>query len=132
MAFPIFQSVFVALGTQDLARSVGFYQALWQREPVIYDRDRYGEFHLPGMRLALFQPQPSQAPEFCAPTSGAMSLCLTVAAEADLVAAIAQLTTLGYPPPGPIQTSRHGQEVHGYDPDGNRLIFYYRFKVLPI
>jgi hypothetical protein len=50
-----------------------------------------------------------------------MSLCLEVA---NLDQAIARLTHLGYPPPGPILTASHGREIYAYDHDGNRLILH--------
>ncbi|MBD0267928.1 MAG: VOC family protein, partial [Cyanobacteria bacterium Co-bin8] len=42
----------------------------------------------------------------------------------DLEGAIAHLTTLGYPPPGPVMIASHGREIYAYDPDGNRLILH--------
>ncbi|TVQ09259.1 MAG: glyoxalase [Leptolyngbya sp. DLM2.Bin27] len=100
---------------------VEFYSALLGQAAQPYQADRYAEFCLPGLRLAIFRPKADQATQFEAPNSGAMSLCLEVA---DLAAAIAHLTHLGYPPPGPVITATHGREVYTYDPDGNRLILH--------
>ncbi|WP_008317523.1 VOC family protein [Leptolyngbya sp. PCC 6406] len=118
---PSIQLAFLALAVHDVDWAVGFYQGLLGQSPQPYQPGRYGEFHLPGLRLALFRPQDSQVAEFNASTSGSMSLCLEVA---DLESAIAHLTRLGYPPPGAILTASHGREIYAYDPDGNRLILH--------
>ncbi len=113
-------SAFVALASENFERLVGFYSA-WLDQPARpYQRDRYAEFQLPGLRLAIFKPKADQVAQFAAP-SGAMSLCLEVT---DLAGAIARLTELGYTPPGPVLTASHGCEVYAYDPDGNRLILH--------
>ncbi|WP_228037857.1 glyoxalase [Nodosilinea sp. LEGE 06152] len=116
-------SAFVTLASERFEDIVAFYTALLGQGAEPYQRDRYAEFWLPGLRLAIFRPKPDQADRFHAPTSGAMSLCLEVV---DLTAAIACLTDLGYPPPGPVLTASHGREVYACDPDGNRLILYQR------
>ncbi|MFQ4140399.1 glyoxalase [Nodosilinea sp. PGN35] len=113
----------MALGSVEFERLVGFYGELLSQAARPYQRDRYAEFQLPGLRLAIFRPQVDQVAQFAAPDSGAMSLCLEVV---DLAAAIARLTGLGYPPPGPELTAAHGREIYAYDPDGNRLILYQR------
>ncbi|PZV01674.1 MAG: glyoxalase [Leptolyngbya sp.] len=111
----------MTLASENLERLVGFYNALLDQSAQPYQRDRYAEFQLPGLRLAIFKPKPDQSSQFAAPSSGAMSLCLEVA---DLYGAIAHLTHLGYAPPGPVLTASHGREVYAYDPDGNRLILH--------
>ncbi len=114
-------SAFVALASVDFERLVGFYGELLHQSARPYQRDRYAEFQLPGLRLAIFKPKADQVGQFAAPGSGAMSLCLEVT---DLAGAIAHLTHLGYAPPGPVLTASHGREVYAYDPDGNRLILH--------
>lgn len=114
-------SAFVTLSSNQFEPLVAFYSALLGQRAKPYQADRYAEFCLPGLRLAIFRPRSDQAAQFSAPDSGAMSLCLEVA---DLAAAIALLIHLGHPPPGPIMTASHGREVYAYDPDGNRLILH--------
>ncbi|WP_313887564.1 VOC family protein [Nodosilinea sp. LEGE 07088] len=115
---------FITLASPDVEGLVGFYSALLGQPAQPYQRDRYAEFQLPGLRLAIFRPKPDQASLFAAPSSGAMSLCLEVT---DLDAAIARLTQLGYPPPGSVLTASHGREIYAYDPDGSRLILHQSF-----
>ncbi|MGG6239209.1 VOC family protein [Nodosilinea sp. AN01ver1] len=114
-------SAFITLASERFEDLVAFYGALLGQGAELYQRDRYAEFRLPGLRLAIFRPRADQADRFKASTSGAMSLCLEVV---DLTAAIAHLTNLGYPPPGPVLTASHGREVYVCDPDGNRLILH--------
>ncbi len=80
--------------------------------------ERYAEFMLPGLKLALFKPSDDQ--EFSGP-AGSMSVCLEVE---NLTGAIATLTDLGHPPPGNVIYASHGQEIYAYDPAGNRLILH--------
>ncbi|MGB3200408.1 MAG: glyoxalase, partial [Nodosilinea sp.] len=101
-------SAFITLASERFEAVVAFYSALLGQGAEPYRRDRYAEFRLPGLRLAIFRPQPDQADTFSGATSGAMSLCLEVV---DLAAAIARLTGLGYPP-GPVLTASHGREVY--------------------
>lgn len=112
--------VFVAIASLDLARLVGFYQGLFESEPVVYG-ERYAEFHLPGLRLAMFCPNVAHRSEFDDPARSAVSLCVEVAS---LDGAIARLEAIGYPPPGAIIHASHGCEIYAYDPDGNRLILH--------
>ncbi len=114
--------VFIALSSAQVSRQVRFYQALFGIEPVP-SSSIYAEFRLPGLWLAIFSPKAENAAEFAAASSGPMSLCLEVS---DLAGAIAHLITLGYPPPGSIMHTSHGQEIYAYDPDGNRLILHQR------
>ncbi|MUL35622.1 VOC family protein [Gloeocapsopsis dulcis] len=111
-------SAFVTLAAIDLEKLVLFYGNLLGIKPRHYTPS-YAEFQLPGLRLGIFRPKIHQ-PEF-KNSSSAMSLCLEVS---DLENAIAQLTDLGYPPPGEILTAAHGKEIYAYDPQGNRLILY--------
>ncbi|MBD2260672.1 glyoxalase [Pseudanabaena sp. FACHB-2040] len=115
------REAFLTLGSDQFERLVGFYQGLLQQVAQPYWPDRYAEFALPGMKLALFRPQVGQQAEFDQPAQGGLSLCLEVV---DLEGAIAHLTTLGYPPPGPVMIASHGREIYAYDPDGNRLILH--------
>ncbi|HSM81906.1 MAG TPA: VOC family protein [Nodosilinea sp.] len=114
-------SAFVTLASMEFERLVDFYSQLLGQAARPYQPNRYAEFQLPGLRLAIFRPKIDQAGEFAAPGSGAMSLCLEVV---EVAGAIAHLTRLGYPPPGPVITASHGREVYAYDPDGNRLILH--------
>lgn len=111
----------VTLATPKLDELAAFYEALLQRPPQVWLPGVYAEFAVAELKLGLFQPQASHQSEFAQPAGAAMSLCLEVA---DLEAAIAHLTELGYPPPGSITTASHGREVYAYDPDGNRLILH--------
>ena len=115
------KTALITLAVRDWDRAIAFYQDLLGQAPALHHPHRYAEFHLPGLRMALFLPQADQTEVFAGICSGAMSLCLEVR---DLKGAIAHLTTLGYPPPGPILTASHGQEIYAYDPDGNRLILH--------
>lgn len=114
--------VFIALASAQVSRQVKFYRSLLGSEPTL-SRSTYAEFRLPGLRLAIFSPKAENAAEFAAASSGPMSLCVEVN---DLAVAIAHLTALGYPPPGSIMHTSHGQEIYAYDPDGNRLILHQR------
>lgn len=115
------QDAFLTIATPNLDRLVAFYGALLQRSPAPYQPQRYAEFRVGGLRLALFYPKADHRQELQAAPAGALSLCLEVV---DLDAAIAQLTELGYPPPGAVITASHGREIYAYDPDGNRVIVH--------
>lgn len=112
---------FTALATPQLDAAVDFYRGLFGCEPHAFVPAKYAEFKLPGLKLALFQPQLTNQAEFTAPNSGAMSLCLEVA---NLEGAIAHLTAMGYPPIGIPTEASHGREIYAYDLDGNRLILH--------
>lgn len=112
---------FVALATSQLNETAKFYEALLQQSPAEFVADRYAEFAIAGLKLALFQPQPDHQSEFSQPANAALSLCLEVP---DIEEAIAHLTQLGYPPSGKISQASHGREVYAYDPGGNRLILH--------
>ncbi|NJL45753.1 MAG: glyoxalase [Leptolyngbyaceae cyanobacterium SM2_3_12] len=114
-------SVYLTLASSTFDPLVAFYQNLLGQPPSPLWPACYAEFRLPGLRLGIFKPRIDQNPEFQSATSGAMSLGLEVP---DLEVAIAHLTHLGYPPPGPILIDSHGREVYAYDPDGNRLILH--------
>ncbi|MEM8503205.1 MAG: VOC family protein [Cyanobacteria bacterium P01_D01_bin.1] len=113
-------SVFGTLASVNLKAQVEFYQAFLAVDPQP-STPTYAEFHLSGLRLAIFTPKQSNITEFAAASSGAMSLCLEVK---DLNGAIAQLTALGHEPPGEVMHTSHGDEIYAYDPDGNRLILH--------
>lgn len=112
---------FVTLASQQVETLVQFYTPLLGQSPHSAIPGTYAEYQVAGLRLAIFQPGPSQASEFKPLPPGAVSLCLEVE---DIYGAIAHLTALGYPPPGSLMTTSHGREVYGYDPDGNRLILH--------
>ena len=111
-------AAFVTLASERFDLLVSFYRALLDQLPQPYTPQRYAEFALPGLKLAIFKPK--QAEEFDG-QAGAMSLCLEVE---DLKVAIATLAQLGYPPPSNIIQASHGQEIYAYDPAGNRLILH--------
>jgi len=112
---------FVALATPRVNELAKFYEALLHTPPQPFMAGRYAEFAIAGLKLGLFQPQPSHQSEFDQPPRAAMSLCLEVP---DLEGAILHLTQLGYPPAGTITQASHGREIYAYDPDGNRLILH--------
>jgi hypothetical protein len=114
-------SIFVALADLDGHTLTHFYRALFVQEPTIDIPNVYAEFDLLGVRLGLFKPQNTHRTEFESLSSGSLSLCIEVER---LEVAIAHLTTLGYPPPGTIQSASHGREIYAYDPQGNRLILH--------
>lgn len=114
-------AAFITLASVNFEALVVFYGKVLGQEARPYQSDRYAEFHLPGLKLGIFKPRADQTAQFSAPGSGGMSLCLEVV---DLERAIAHLSAVGYPPPGPVLTASHGREVYVYDPDGNRLILH--------
>ncbi|NEP62660.1 MAG: VOC family protein [Symploca sp. SIO2G7] len=114
------QTALVTLAGENLDALVEFYQNLLGQTPRAYVSQRYAEFILPGLTVALFKPRADHGAEF-AGTAASMSLCLEVKNLGD---AIAALTNLGYPPSGSIIYASHGQEIYAYDPAGNRLILH--------
>lgn len=113
-------NAFVTLASANMELLVYFYTQLLGQAPISHIPNIYAEFQLAGLRLAIFKPKATNKQEFESGKSG-MSLCLEVR---DLEAAIAHLTSLGYPPPGEILTASHGKEIYAYDPEGNRLILH--------
>lgn len=111
----------VTLAAQNFELIVNFYQQFLKQAPINQIPSVYAEFQLSGLRLGIFKPKPSSQEEFANSTQSSMSLCLEVK---DLEAAIAHLTTIGYPPPGQIATASHGREIYAYDPEGNRIILH--------
>jgi predicted enzyme related to lactoylglutathione lyase len=116
-----YTDAFVTLAAADAETLVRFYRQLLDQEPKPYIPNVYAEFHLTGLRLGIFQPQPTHLEEFVNSMLSGMSLCLEVD---NLEDAIAHLTGIGYPPPGEIMTASHGLEIYAYDPAGNRLILH--------
>lgn len=116
-----YATIYLTLASPNFEDLVRFYQGLLGPDAEFRQMAGYAEFRLSGLRLGIFKPRLDQVTEFQAATSGGMSLCLEVP---DLEGAIAHLTNLGYPPPGPILTDSHGREIYAYDPDGNRLILH--------
>jgi predicted enzyme related to lactoylglutathione lyase len=116
------KAVFIAIADLDGHTLKNFYQALLEQDPVVDIPNVYAEFALEGgLRIGLFKPSNAHQREFTSLSSGSMSLCIEVES---IEGAIAHLTTLGYPPPGPIQQTSHGREIYAYDPQGNRLILH--------
>lgn len=117
-------AAFLTLATANFAAIVAFYQHLLEQPPAPLIPNTYAEFQLPGLRLGIFRPKTAAAhpstQKVGTPPAG-MSLCIEVA---DLEAAIAHLTQIGFPPPGTIITASHGREIYAYDPDGNLLILH--------
>ena len=114
-------AAFVTLATSNFDKLVSFYTEFLQQKPQMYRQNVYTEFQIAGLRLGIFQPGKSNNAEFANSRSSSMSLCLEVE---NLESAIAQITNIGYPPPGEIVTASHGKEIYAYDPDGNRLILH--------
>ena len=115
------RDAFVTLAAENIETLVEFYTQLLGISPHIYRQNRYAEFQLPNLRLAIFKPSSSQVSEFLTSGKTGISLCLEVQ---DLDEAIAHLQTLGYPPPGDLMIASHGREIYAYDPAGNRLILH--------
>lgn len=115
------RDVFLTLATVRFELLVGFYQQLFEQPPQPHISQSYAEFRLPGLRLAIFQPNADHAAEFSASSSGGMSVCVEVE---NLETAIAHLTNMGHAPTQPIITASHGREIYITDPDGNRLILH--------
>ncbi|MGP1374879.1 MAG: VOC family protein [Almyronema sp.] len=120
-----YQAAFLALASPQLETLVQFYQQLFEQKPEPYLPQKLAEFQLVGFRLAIFAPKPDHQAEFTPIARGPMSLCLEVD---DLERAIAHLQTLGHPATNPILEASHGREIYAYDPDGNRLILYQRWR----
>lgn len=115
-----YSAIFVAIADCE-GGLVTFYSRLLGLSPNPYIPQVYAEFQLPGLRLGIFQPNPSHQGEFTAANSGAMSLCVEVGC---LEHAIAHLIALGYPLPGEIVIASHGREIYAFDPAGNRIILH--------
>ena len=115
-----YSDVFVTISTNKIQRLVDFYSQLFKKQPTVYQPSIYAEFQLEKFRLGIFQPKVEQQSEF-ENLSSAMSLCLEVE---QLEQVIAQISEMGYPPPGKIVEASHGREIYAYDPTGNRLILY--------
>jgi predicted enzyme related to lactoylglutathione lyase len=117
----VYSQVYLAIASNNLDGLVEFYGALLGQPADAWVPSRYGEFHLPGLKLAFFCPRQDHRERFQNISEGAMSICLEVA---DLEAAIAHLQTLGQSSTSPIITASHGREIYAQDPDGNRLILH--------
>lgn len=115
-----YTAALVTLAAINPDQLVLFYTQLLGQEPQPYIPNVYAEFQLPGLRLGIFKPKDTNQSEF-EPVKSGMSLCLEVK---DLEAAVASLTSWGYPPPGEILTASHGREIYAYDPALNRLILH--------
>ena len=112
---------FVTLAAEDIQILVEFYAQFLGIEPRLVVPEIYAEFRLPGLKLGIFKPKLTQLEEFSTRAKTGMSLCLEVA---NLEEAIAELSRLGYPPPGEILTASHGREIYARDPLGNRIILH--------
>ncbi len=116
-----YKMAYVTIAATNIEPLVEFYRQLLAQAPHCHRPNAYAEFQLPGLRLGLFKPRDNHRQEFEQSESSGLSLCLEVD---DLDAAIAHLSTMGYPPPGEIIVASHGREVYAYDPNGNRLILH--------
>ena len=114
-------SALVTIASVNFARLIDFYSQFLEIAPQQYRLDVYAEFPIPGVKLGIFCPHPSNHDEFGSPSQSGMSLCLEVDSLED---SIVRLTQLGYPPQGQITTASHGREIYAYDPDSNRLILH--------
>jgi len=116
-----YKTAFLTIASQNFETLVNFYKTLFEQMPKPYLPNKYAEFQLEGgLTLGIFQPK-APALTVGQPEKSAMSLCIEVS---NLDSAIAQLSALGYPPPGEVVTASHGKETYAYDPDGNRLILH--------
>ncbi|WP_448285736.1 VOC family protein [Phormidesmis priestleyi] len=123
------RSAWVTLAATDFERSLQFYRALLDQDPISQIPNVYAEFAIAGLRLGIYKPRATELSSsfmkrvddnFSFPI---LSLCLEVE---DLELAIAHLSQLDCPL-GDVITAAHGQEIYAYDPDGNRLIFFQPF-----
>jgi predicted enzyme related to lactoylglutathione lyase len=114
-------SALVTIASANFDRAIDFYSQFLGIAPQNYRPNVYAEFPIPGVKLGIFRPHPSNRDEFGQPSQSGMSICLEVDSLED---SIAKLTHLGYPPPGQITTASHGREIYAYDPDGNRIILH--------
>jgi predicted enzyme related to lactoylglutathione lyase len=114
-------SALVTITSVNFDRLIDFYTHFLEIAPQKYRPDVYAEFPIPGVKLGIFRPHPSNHDEFGHPSQSGMSICLEVDSLEDSIDKLAQL---GYPPPGQITTASHGREIYAYDPDGNRLILH--------
>ena len=112
---------FVTIASINFEVVVEFYTQFLELTPQPYRPHVYAEFSVPGLKLGIFCPKPSNYAEFQHPHQSGMSLCLEVVSLEDSIDKLAQL---GYPPTGQITTASHGREIYAYDPDGNRLILH--------
>lgn len=112
--------VFVALADREGEPLLAFYTALFGQQPAVYIPQVYAEFHLPGLRLSIFQPKADQQDQFTG-GAGSMSLCVEVGS---LESAIEHLKSIDYPPVSAVMSASHGREIYLYDPAGNRLILH--------
>lgn len=116
-----YHAAFVAIAAVEFSTVVSFYQKLLGQLPRPFEKNRYAEFHLSGLRLGIFRPQPSHQSEFMGHSSGPISLCLEVG---DLEQAIAHTFASGGTCADYITSASHGREVYAYDPAGNRIILH--------
>jgi catechol 2,3-dioxygenase-like lactoylglutathione lyase family enzyme len=116
-----FTEAFVAIGSENFDKAVGFYAAILGRQPDEQTRDIHVAFHLPGLRLALFKPRATHTALFRNPPDRRSGLSLVLRVP-NVEQARAELIRLGAPEPSPVIETSLGREVYGYDPDGNRLI----------
>ena len=117
-----YKTAFLTIASQNLETLVTFYKLLLEQSPDPYLPNKYAEFQLQGgLTLGIFQPKETHNNQFSQPEKSAMSLCIEVS---NLESAIAQISSLGYPPTSQMVTASHGKEIYAYDPDGNRLILH--------
>ncbi|MBE9174452.1 VOC family protein [Synechocystis salina LEGE 06155] len=116
------KTAFLTIGTVHFAEVVTFYQFLLEQAPLPYSPERYAQFQLPGMVLAIFSPHPDQTQEFSCSDQSGLSLCLEIP---DLPTAIAKIAQFYAPiKEQKIIHASHGREIYLYDPAGNRIILH--------
>jgi predicted enzyme related to lactoylglutathione lyase len=116
------KKAFLTIGAINFAEVVAFYQSLLEQEPWPYSCERYAQFQLPGMVLAIFSPHPDHAEEFSCSDHSGFGLCLEVT---DLPTEITKIAQFHIPiKEQAIIYASHGREVYLYDPAGNRIILH--------
>jgi catechol 2,3-dioxygenase-like lactoylglutathione lyase family enzyme len=121
-----YTEAFAAIGANHYAETVDFYRAVFGREPDERIRDIYVAFHLPGLKLGIFEPRAENRPEFENPTDAHSSLNLVLRVPSVERARAELAARRPRRPPGEICDTNHGREFYAYDPEGNRLILVER------
>ncbi|HAC63365.1 MAG TPA: glyoxalase [Cyanothece sp. UBA12306] len=114
-----YRTAFITIATVNFDRLVNFYSKILQQNPNPYLPKSYAQFQLYGLKLGIFYPKSDHQLEFSNCDQSSVSICLEVD---NLEEAIAFLNQLEVTFSDSIIEANHGQEIYGYDPDGNRLI----------